>query len=223
MKVLLIEDRQKRQEQFLENSNVLLSGYPMLSNATGIEYKKFKKNILDDKRILEKYDIIISHRSAFDKDNAKVMDIIEEYCITNSKKMVLFSGGIYSSYYQAEPFEKLSLNSKILYSQNLRLFLDNLKNKDEVNLHILAYGENWEVNLLLMVVEKINILLRKGNDFINGWDFDDLNDFTNLEIIKNYINIENLIEKDTVSRKDIDTVRDDIMNFINKKLDLHYV
>lgn len=222
MRVLLIEDRQKRQEQFLENSNVLLSGYPMLKNATGIEYKKIKKDILDDKSILEKYDIIISHRSAFDEDNAKVMDIIEEYCVKYSKIMVLFSGGIYSSYYQAEPFEKLSLNSKILYSQNLKLFLDNLKNKDEANLHILAYGENWEVNLLLRVVEKINLLLQKGNDFIDGWDFDDLNDFTDLEIIQNYINLTNIIEQDNVTEEIINTIRENIMNCINEKLDVHY-
>jgi len=223
MKVLLIEDRQKRQEQFLNNSNVFLSKYSILDNKTGTRYQEFKKNILEDKTILKEYDIIISHRSAFDKDNAKIMDIMEEHCTNHSKKMVLFSGGIYSSYYQTNPFEKLSLNSKKLYSQNLELFLDNIENKNEVNLHILAYGEDWEINLLLGVLEKINLLLQKDDDFIDGLDYDDLNDDVNIELIQDFIDIQNLTVEDNIEKEQISTIRNNIMNYINYKLGLHYV
>lgn len=219
MKVLLIEDRQKRQEQFLNNSNVDLQQYSMLDNVTGNRYQKFKKNILEDQDILKKYDVVISHRSAFDKDNARIMDIMEEYCIKYSKKMILFSGGIFSSYYQTSPFEKLSLNSKILYSQNLKLFLDNIENQNEANLHILAYGEYWEINLLLGVLEKINLLLQKDNDFINELDYDDLNDEVDIELIEDFINIK----EDNITKEQISTIRSSIMNYINHKLGLHYV
>jgi hypothetical protein len=224
MNILLVEDRRQRQEQFLDKTKIVISKYSFVDNKIGESYQKFRDEILKDHLLLEKYDVIISHRSAFDKDNSKIMDIIENYCTKNNKALILFSGGIYTSFYSEEPFEKLSLNSKTLYSQNLELFLENIENNTKINLLLLAFGEHWEVNLLLNVLEKTNLFILKFKNLDDDdKSYDNFNDETDIEIIKNKIDITNIINKEELTIEDLEVLKNKMLAYINEKLEIYNV
>ena len=99
-KILLIEDRAKRQQLFMDETGINLSDYDdILDNQIDEDYYK---QILDDKAELTKYDIIISHKSV--GDNSKVIDKLREHCKNTAKPLVLFSGGISANYFNDEEF-----------------------------------------------------------------------------------------------------------------------
>ena len=224
MKVLLIEDRQQRQEQFLAKTEIDISKCTTVNNKIGTTYQEFRKEILENNKCFDDYQVIISHRSAFDKDNSKVIDLMEDYCMKNNKQLVLFSGGIYTSFYSEEPFKKLVLNSKLLYSQNLKLFLDNLENNSEVNLLLLAYGKNWKINLLLNILEKINLFILKFEDLEDeDKSYEYLNDEINIEIIESQIDLSNIKDNDTITTEDLEILKNNILDNINDKLEIYNV
>jgi hypothetical protein len=55
-------------------------------------------------------------------------------------------------------YEVLELNSKTFYSQNLTLFLDAIKEKND-NLLMLSYGKQWQLNIILNVIESLNLYI----------------------------------------------------------------
>lgn len=148
-KTLIIEDRSARKEKFLDpNTKANLDAYKsVLSFVEGDDYTKIKINLTYD--IFEdfnSYSVIISHRSAFEHG---LLDKLKEYCKNSKKPLVFFSGGISTSYYDESSFPFLTINSKDFYSSNLIKFLEKLKSKNEIELPILQYGENWELNYLM--------------------------------------------------------------------------
>lgn len=148
-KTLIIEDRSARKEKFLDSSTKSnLDAYKSeLTFIEGSEYTKIKENLINDAfDDLNSYAVIISHRSAFEH---ALLDKLKEYCKKSKKPLVFFSGGISTSYYDESSFPFLTINSKDFYSNNLIKFLEKLKSKNEVELPILQYGENWELNYLM--------------------------------------------------------------------------
>lgn len=182
MKILLIEDRADRQRKF---AKIDFSKYPMVDNKIGDAYKAIEKAFNEERFELNDYDVIISHRSAFGENNSKVLSKLNAFCKENKKKLILFSGGISVSFYTTTPFEFLSINSKELYGDNLELFLEDAKKNNDTNLLLLAYGKNWELNILLNTLEKINMFLVKYEKSIT---------YNRFKVDTKYKTIEKLID-----------------------------
>jgi len=215
--VLIIEDRTQRQEQFLEKTGIAISKYDFIDNAIGKKYESIKENLLNDISVLDKYDVIVSHRSAFDKDNGKILDSIKDYCEKKQKYLILFSGGISTSYYVKTPYELLSLNSKDFYNINLELFLDELKNNDVLNLLLLAFGNKWKLNLIFNVLEKLNNI-----DYRDIDDFDVLNEEIDIETIGDFIDIEEFRTIDEINLDVIMSIKKIILQYVNQELGIYY-
>ncbi len=155
--ILLIEDRVDRQKYFMSEADIDLDRYSdVLDNMIKSKYHEFVQKIKADTVDLDKYTVIVSHKSAFGDDNIRILQKLENHCRQYNKPLVLFSGGTDTNYYENIDFELLELNSKLFYSDNLQLFLDETK-EDTSNILTLAYGKQWKLNILLNVLEKINL------------------------------------------------------------------
>lgn len=192
---VLIEDRRERQLRFSEKTDIELEKYGnSLVNLNGETFIELKERFESGEFPLDEYSVIMTHRSAFD---GNVLDGLKAYCKQHEKKLVFFSGGISQTVYLAEPFEFLLMNSKSFYSQNLVAFLES-----DFNLAILAYGKNWQVNTMLIVLEKINTYIGEMEDskaifesFVQETQLgllSDMIDFSNLNKENRYITIEEL-------------------------------
>jgi hypothetical protein len=148
-RILLIEDRVERQSKFTDDTGIDLEQYcSFLDNRTTL-----------DKSSLSAYETIITHRSAFGNDDENLLDYLKKHCEETGTSLVFFSGGISSTYYSKGKYEFLLLNSKSFYSQNLQLFLDDVKEGKDANVLLLGYGKQWKFNILLNTLEKINLFI----------------------------------------------------------------
>lgn len=203
-KIMLIDDRTERQIKFYEETGVNLDEYSdVLDNFTADSYEELLKDFKsNDFSIIEKYEVIIIHRSAFGDLNGLVISNFKELCKQKNKSIVFFSGGISSISIKNSPFVHLLLNSKKFYSNNLKLFLELSKN-NKPNLLVLAFGENWKINLLLNSLEKINLEVGKNIEKEElRWDgfkmktkLELISDFVKIkepELVNNFVSIQNL-------------------------------
>lgn len=163
-KILLIEDRSKRQRLFMEDTGIDLSKYSsIVENAVDEKYNQVYNDLLKESFNFDDYEIIISHKSAYDDDTSAILHRLENYCKMQEKKLILFSGGIDSVYYHKEGrYEHLELNSKLFYSHNLELFLESYI-INSFNILSLAYGKQWRLNILIEVLEKTNLYLEQND------------------------------------------------------------
>jgi len=205
-KILLIEDRPQRQNDFLKLSNIDLAKYEdFLDNKTDIDID------FD----LSFYDVIIAHQSIFINERKEILGKIKKYCIENNKPLVLFSGNNEISYTHNE-HEELVLNSKDIYSANLILFLEEFQ-KQSLNIRILAFGNKWKLNILLNVLEEINIFIEKNTD--EDIDYDDFLNKTKVHLIQE-LDIEFYqmnIEDNWVYLEEIIKFRDSVLESIQNK------
>lgn len=156
-KILLIEDRYKRQANFLDQNYIDLSNYPnILDNTINEAAANILEDITNNSFDFSIYDIVICHKSV--QNNTIVLSNLKEYCKTNQKTLILFSGGISVNYYDNSEFEYLELNSKTFYSQNLVLFLEAVKDETE-DIMMLCYGEHWKQNIVASILEKTNLFI----------------------------------------------------------------
>lgn len=156
-KILLIEDRYKRQVDFLDQNYIDLSNYPnILDNTINEAAANILEDITNNSFNFSIYDIVICHKSV--QNNTIVLSNLKEYCKTNQKTLILFSGGISVNYYDNSEFEYLELNSKTFYSQNLVLFLEAVKDETE-DIMMLCYGEHWKQNIVASILEKTNLFI----------------------------------------------------------------
>ena len=161
-KILLIEDRKERQQLFMNATNIDLGRYDdILENAVDEKYDEIFDKLKNDSFDFENYSIIISHKSAFDKDNSVIIEKLKSYCNTHKKPLVFFSGGIDENYYNKSEYELVLINSKTFYSQNIALFLEAYKDENE-NILILPYGKKWKLNIALNLLEKLSFFLQKN-------------------------------------------------------------
>lgn len=148
-KVLLIEDRVNRQSNYAIELGIEKFAHPLLMNICGgAKFQEFY-DLLEagNHSSLNEFMVIIIHRSCI--SSAARQGIID-YCVNNKKPLVFFSGGIsMDSLNEIKQTPFLTLNSKTLYSSNLKTFLDGFSDSGKPNLAILLFGENWAVNYLL--------------------------------------------------------------------------
>ena len=199
-KILLVEDRPQRQQNFLEKQSIDLTKFTdRLVNCSEEVHQYLIEKIKTESIDWNQYSTIIIHRSGFSQE---ILDKLKEFCQTNSLKLVFFSGGISSTFYMVQPYEFLQLNSKELYTKNLKLFLETNEN----NLLQLAYGEEWEVNILLNKLEKINKFIEndkldKGIERINKFIKEqELNKDEDLEKINKFMEVEKLNKYEDIEK-----------------------
>lgn len=218
-KILLIDDRTPRQQKFVNEIQLDLNDYKeILENCIDEKYDDLYKKLKSDEYDLNIYDVIITHENAFGKDNSIILSKLERYCKNKSKSLVIFSGGIdTSNYQQYDKYEILKINSKILYSENLKLFLEECKtNKQE--LLILNYGNQWKLNILLNILEKINYFI-STNDAEMVY-FEDFIDECKIKLIEPLnLNIYTIEEDMEVNISEIIKLRDNILNVIKEMAD----
>ena len=176
MKIALIEDRVKRQKDFLEKNNINFNSYlDLLDNFIEEKANNLLENIVNDSFDLLKYEIIICHKSVeYDDKNSVIISNLKKYCKSHNKILVLFSGGISVNYYDNSEFEYLELHSKTFYSQNLVLFLEAVKTNNE-DIMMLCYGEQWRKNIVANVLEKTNLSIfdiKNGLENISSFQID---------------------------------------------------
>ncbi len=182
-KILLIEDIQSRQEEFLKEVDIELDKDEYknkLDNKIGDEYTNVFHQLKENTFNYEEYSMFILHASAFEPHRTEIIFKIEEYCKKYTKPLVYFSGGKEVNNYSAiEGLEKLELNTKVFYSKNLKVFLDNYNDK-KPNILMLSYGDQWKTNIILNVLEKINIFI-ENNDNKDDAVFSLFKNFTKLD------------------------------------------
>ncbi|NBK99278.1 MAG: response regulator [Erysipelotrichia bacterium] len=162
-KIALIEDRDTRQERFSQEENFDFETYrSILDNFVFEEFEELALQILNDSFNLLQYDVIICHKSVqiVDKNdsNLVITSRLKDYCKKHQKTLILFSGGISANYYDNSEYDYLELNSKTFYSQNLKLFLDEVQKENE-NILMLCYGEHWQENIVANILEKTNLFI----------------------------------------------------------------
>ena len=196
MKIALIEDRVKRQKDFLEKNNINFNSYlDLLDNFIEEKANNLLENIVNDSFDLLKYEIIICHKSVeYDDKNSVIISNLKKYCKSHNKILVLFSGGISVNYYDNSEFEYLELNSKTFYSKNLELFLEAVNSKNK-NILMLCYGENWKLNIISNILEKINLFISKQTEndieLMNFCSEVDIKKLSNLDFFFYEMNVEN--------------------------------
>lgn len=157
-KILLIEDRAYRQNDFLKQIDINLDEYKdILDNKIDDKYIEFIKDIKNNNFDLSIYDVIIAHQSIFINEYKEILGKIKNYCKENNKALVLFSGGNETSYINDE-YEELGLSSEVFYSQNLQLFLDDFR-LNNINIRILTYGNRWKLNIMINILEQMNYFI----------------------------------------------------------------
>jgi len=179
-KILLLEDRTYRQVRACNNASLELSKYEdELENATNQRYEAHFQSLENDSFKVDAYKAIIAHKSGFGDDNQAMLHKLEQLCKKSGIPLIYFSGGIsLVTFMHTEELEKLEINSKVLYSNNLKLFLEHFQQQGEIELMILGYGKSWKLNILLNTLEKINLFMARNNkedvlyeDFANQTDF----------------------------------------------------
>ncbi|WP_121628747.1 response regulator [Poseidonibacter antarcticus] len=175
-KILLIEDRYKRQELFKNELSFDFEQYKnILDNIILDDFYQLANEMIHNSFNLSQYDIIICHKSVQLEENNDSNSIIvtrlKEYCKKEQKTLIFFSGGISANFYDTSEFEYLELNSKTFYSKNLSLFLDAVRSRDD-DIMMLCYGEHWKENIVANVLEKVNLFLFDIQNYnINPSDF----------------------------------------------------
>jgi len=158
MKIMLIDDRTIRQTRFTEETGIdLNTPNSILDNYSAKKYDELLLEFRNNNYTrLNNYDVIITHRSAFDNINSTVLDELKKVCADEDKKksLVFFSGGISSTTYLKMPFEFLLINSKTFYSENIEQYINEPK-----NILQLAYGKKYNIAIMLNILEKINLFV----------------------------------------------------------------
>lgn len=207
MKSILIEDRIKRQQNQLGIRYDEFINMPFLNNIAGGQSFVDIQSKLNNKEysVLEEYEVIMLHRSAFDTNTRNGLI---EYFKKTYKKVVFFSGGISGCQInKIGSLEFLLINVNQFYSENLFLFLHN----DSQNLLELAFGNKWQISILMDTYEKLVLYSKSINNrqpYAKVEEDLKLNDW-----IKKYYFIElqqkNLIEKIDLLRV-LETIKPEI-------------
>ena len=210
-KVILIEDRFNRQRDFIKNLDFDLNTNSTLKNICGGEDFVYYKNMIDNSNftVFNQFDVIIAHRSAL--SNLERLKLTE-YVKSKSKILVFFSGGISSiSLQNLNSGYLLTINSKDLYSIALIEYLNNGGN----NILELAFGKKWQINLEVMLLDKLNLYL---NDYAPKPIQIILSDLKITDWV-NDIYFRNLNGANTViSKQQLEEVKESVLTSLSKKI-----
>jgi hypothetical protein len=182
-KILLIEDRVKRQKDFIQNLNLNFDNYiDILDNKIDDKYDKFIEDIRNNNFELNNYEVIISHDSIFIDEKRVILQKLKSYCKDNNKTLILFSGNLETYFNNDNGYDEIGLNSKVFYSENLKIFLDEFKNEN-IAPAILVFGKYWKANILLNVFNKVNIFIDKNKDE-DDILIDEFNNYVEIDLLK---------------------------------------
>ena len=218
--ILLIEDKIQRQFKALNSIGLSLDTYEeIIENSIDEKYDKIYQALKDDSFDFSQYDFIISHKSAFDKDNSRLIDKLKERCSTHKIPLVLFSGGVDATYFDKDRLYA-EMSSMIFYSDNLKLFLEKAR-KQKPYIQVLLYGEHWRLNILLNSLEKIDLYIDSLDNkkeifykrFVLDCDIENLQEF-DIDLYKpvcegKYASIDEI-------KKLADSLRDGVKEFIDE-------
>jgi CheY-like chemotaxis protein len=212
-KIALIEDRNKRQNHFLTQIDIDLEQYEnILENFVEDKAAILLEKIANNSFNLSDFNIIACHKSV--ENSTIILSNLQNYCKTHDKTLVLFSGGISVNYYYNNEFELLELNSKNFYSENLKFFLEAIKNQNE-NILMLCYGNNWKINVVSNILEKTNYLIEQIEESIIFYnEFADFIDIDKLSKI-NHVFYNLVIQNNKTTIDEIKKFRDSLINFFN--------
>ncbi|WP_312791682.1 hypothetical protein [Sphingobacterium sp.] len=158
--IFLLEDRSYRQANFLDGTDPsFLSFSKTIKNVTdGPEIQKIKAFVESNNfSFLDDVSTFITHRSIFNNNEQKA---INDYSLESNTNIVYFSGGItITESYEKDHYQRLYLNVSKLYSNNLKLYVENYEQNK--NILFLAYGENWMLNQLFIFNTKVSRLLNE--------------------------------------------------------------
>ncbi len=223
-KIIFFENKVARKD----NYSIDFAKYEKLETVFGDEKcNKVLDDFLEDNSMFDQYDTILIHATIYyENKRPELFRTLKEYC-KNKISLVMFSGG----------GDIGSLNNNILevtaksFYENIEIFLEKYQN-DASNLLMLAYGENWDLNMLLNILEKLNILIEDNNDekddFVDFVEFDSIDDFkVNFDFtkIKKVLNIDEYksifndvdIYDYEINISQIKTIRDNLENLIQDK------
>ncbi len=212
-KILLIEDVASRQEDFMSHTDFTLKSYDdILENMTNDKYKSISTSLKDDTFNFDDYNMVISHKTAFEEQTSVIVNKLESYCESTKKPLVFFSGGI-TNYYKNTIYEYLELNSKDFYGQNLKVFLDNYR-KNKQNILMLSYGDKWVLNVLLNILEKINLFLNKNDE--TDIVYDEFRNFTHINRLESisYEFYQMDVDDGWIYREEIQKIKDSITKYV---------
>lgn len=156
-KILLIENRPGRQNQYLVDAEKQLSA---LSDF--LECKSYKDQLISiDKgelNFLNEFDLVMAHRSALGElSNGNKTNAVVDHCKKNKKDLILFSGGIASSIYTEEGGKLLLIPSEKFYTEHLIPFLKDYHIGNADSLLELQYGKGWKLSYLLQLREYLTL------------------------------------------------------------------
>lgn len=197
----MIEDRPQRQINFLKDNHGF-EEYDFVKNVCGgNDFNQIKEAINQSEfdKVFKDFNIIAIHRSALSSEEG---NNLIEYCKNSGKNLILFSGGISSINLQnLNKCKILTINSKDFYSKNLFYFLDNKAEE----LKYLAFGPNWELNIMAMFSDRLVEYLKDFEDKaeyqeiksklkISDWEEEQFfenkqdSDFLDKEMLENILN-----------------------------------
>jgi len=205
-KVILFDDRASRQTLFFEETKVDFTLYDdVLVNVSGVEACQEKMTqLLNNHNVLDAYQTILVHKSILPEINSEILNILKINCQENAQNLVLFSGGIDTVFYTQEPSVRLELNSKTFYSKHLGIFLEKAKEGIQMPL-ILAYGDKWELNIVLDVIEKVGLFIQNNDD--TDIVYDDFELSTGVQLLDGIVDYDDInIENGWTTRGEINKV-----------------
>jgi len=207
-KAILIEDRPTRQKLFENKTGIEIDSYGDVVDNFAKDEKVFDL----EKYNLKQYDYIMIHKSAFD-NNVEMINGLREYCKTERKILVFFSGGIsIDRYSHTANLEILELNSQTFYSKNIRLFFEALREGTE-DVLMLPYGKKWELSIVINMIEKVNRLCE--DELVSYEMLQDID----IEVLKKIDFDFGLPSEDDFSIDNLISFRDNLLKYIEGKCD----
>ncbi len=215
-KIIFFENKVARKD----NYSIDFAKYEKLETVFGDEKcNKVLDDFLEDNSMFDQYDTILIHATLYyENERSNLFRTLKEYC-KNKISLVIFSGG---GDIGSLNNNTLEVTAKSFY-ENIKIFLEKYQDNAS-NLLMLAYGENWDLNMLLNILEKLNILIEDNDDdFIEDYDdFKDDFDFFKIKKVLDSIQYEQIftnvdIEDYEISITQIKTIRDNLRNLIQDK------
>jgi hypothetical protein len=210
IKVIIIDDRVIRQEKILSEKSLNLKNLSNLQNVSGGEKCGKLLDEIHSSRFdfIDEFNTICIHRSAL---TSKARNEIISYLSESNKKLIFFSGGISGSEYSfLKGLDFLLIDVENFYSENLIYFLEN----NAENILEIAFGENWQLSLLLDTLEKIIFYTRSYSEKPFVIFKNDLN-LNNWVISKFFPNVS---DKDMIQKSCLDEFIKGLRNEINNAM-----
>lgn len=158
MKILLLEDRTERQKKFLNDfGQNFFDNYHCIQNFCGsTRFRETKLSLLDSSSsLLDEYSVFILHYSSLKNiERDQIISIAK----TKGKKLIFFSGSIDQKIYRLLETPIASISANLLYSNNLKLFLDEYESGNQ-EIGLLVFGETYKLGQLLNLREKLKFYL----------------------------------------------------------------